>query len=167
VLAAALLPRIGGGSSVALRDSAEVLARELRYAGTRATATGRLHRWVVDLDEQQFRLERIEQNRVEVAFELPTTAELLDLSPPTPFPDFIPVDDHFGTWRWIDERGVWIAGVEVGDETYEEGVVAVAFGADGGADPALIRLLDEEAFETRLRVVAFTGAIKIVEIAPE
>jgi len=48
---------IGGGFGVHIRNSGRALASELEYVSQRAVTTGRAQRFVIDLDEQVFRVE--------------------------------------------------------------------------------------------------------------
>ncbi len=150
----------------ALRHSGRVVAGELGYAAQRAISTGRLHRWLIDLDEQTFRIEeQVKREEAPPVTELPTHAELLDLSPPTSLREYSPVENRSGEWRWLDDTDVVIDLVLIGDDSHDDGQVAVAFAPDGGADPAEVWLSDEAGRRMRTRVVAFTGEIHL-EDAP-
>ena len=144
-----------------LRNSGRVVVAELGYAGQRAISTGRLHRWVVDLDGQTFRIEEQIRRDAERDSELPTHAELLDLSPPSSEREYVPVENRSGEWRRLDDSNVVIDEVRIGDDSFEEGRASVAFAPDGGADPAEIWLRDEDGYEMRARIVAFTGEIHL------
>ena len=48
---------IGGGFGVHIRNSGRALAAELEYVSQRAVTTGRAQRFVIDLDQQLFRVE--------------------------------------------------------------------------------------------------------------
>lgn len=161
LLAVALLSRGGGGFGLRLQSATDVLAADLRYASQRAIATGRLHRFTLDLDGQAFRLEAIQDRPIDVGFDLPTHAELLDLTPPREELEFLPVDNRTGTWRGLDEDSVFIEMVRIGGEEVTDGVIGIGFASDGGADPAAIELADEDGNRTRLRVLAFTGEVRV------
>ncbi len=151
----------------ALRHSGRVIAAELGYAAQRAISTGRPHRWLVNLDEQSFRIEEQVRKEEPRATELPTHAELLDLSPPSSLREYAPVENRSGEWRWLDDTDVAIDEVLIGDDSYAEGQAGVAFSPDGGADPAEVWLRDEAGREMRARVVAFTGEIHLEDALRE
>ena len=164
LLMVALTPRLGGGMSRRLENAVDQIEADLRYAGQRAVATGKLHRWTVDLDEQLYRVEVAVP--IEPAEEptLPTHAELLDLAPPDLSVDYTGVSDGTGRWRWLGEAGIVIDAVRIGDESFAEGAVSVAFSGDGGADPAQVVLTDTEyEYTSGLRVLAFTGEVRRIE----
>ena len=48
---------IGAGFGVHIRNSGRALAAELEYVSQRAVTTGRAQRFVIDLDQQLFRVE--------------------------------------------------------------------------------------------------------------
>lgn len=144
-----------------LRSSGRVVVAELGYAAQRAISTGRLHRWVVDLDRQTFRIEERIDRAEKRDLELPTHAELLDLSPPRSQSEYLPVENRSGEWRELDDADVVIDEVRIGDDSHAEGLAAVAFAPDGGADPAEVRLRDDDGYEIRARVIAFTGEIQL------
>ncbi|MFQ5515639.1 MAG: prepilin-type N-terminal cleavage/methylation domain-containing protein [Myxococcota bacterium] len=159
--AGAVLPRLGGGFRFRLRDAGRELSAELGYAAQRAVATGRFQQWVVDLDAQRFRLEELQQSDVEPVIELPTHSELLDLAPPLPDAEYVPVPNRTGEWRRLETDEVMIDEIRLGDRGLREGLVALAFAPDGGADPATIWLLDENGSELRIRIAGFTGELRV------
>lgn len=145
------------------RISARALGAELRYTSERAIATDATHRWVVDLDEQRFRIERIDEREPEEERELSTTAELLDLKPPTPTLETTPIPTRAGDWHRLDAEDIAIDAVRVGDTELKKGIAAVAFGATGAADPAEIVLVNEEGERSVLQVLPFTSEVRILE----
>jgi prepilin-type N-terminal cleavage/methylation domain-containing protein len=156
-----------GGFSNALpmeiRTASRVVAAELDYASQRAITTGALHRWTVDLEQQAFRLERLEV-RLPPPQEDATHAELLDLAPPRGEREFVPLEQKQGEWRVLDESGVFFESVQIADQVVTSGVIGVLFAADGGADPAAVVLQDGAGRRTALRVIAFTGEIVVEEL---
>lgn len=160
IAATVLLPRLGPGFSQKLDHGAEVLAADLRYANQRAVATGRMHRWTIDLTDQLFRIEEQVRHEVETAL-LPTHADLLDLSPPRPDYSYQPVGNSTGGWRWLAESGVVVEEVAIGEDQYQDGLVSIAFSGDGGADPAQIVMSDEYGYRAVVRLLAFSGEVRI------
>jgi hypothetical protein len=153
--------RIGGGFGIAIGGEGRVMAAELRAASQRARATGRTQRLVVNLDAQAFRLEE-EVEIQELAEDMPQALRDL-LRPPAPRRHFVPVSSTAGTWRWLGEESVFFDGVDTRQGSFEEGVVAIGFGPDGGADRALIRLSDEHENRLGVRVDAFTGGVQLLD----
>lgn len=153
--------RIGGGFGIAISGEGRVVAAELRHAGQRALATGRTQRWVVDLDAQAFRLEeRIEVKRI--SGDLKQALQDL-LRPPVSRRYFVPVENQYGSWRWLDEETVRFDGVETRDGFFDQGAISIGFGPDGGANLAVIHLADEHQNRLGIRVDAFTGAVRLLD----
>ena len=159
LLTVVLMPSFGSFSR-ALDNAGSTVKADLRYTSQRAIATGRLHRWIIDLDEQLFRVEVQQDLREQQETQLPTHAELLDLAPPQRAYEYLPVNNTTGDWRWLGEDGVMVERLTIGEDEYDEGVVSIAFAGDGGADPAEIELADEYGYRMRLRVLAFTGEVR-------
>jgi len=156
---------IGGGFGVHMRNSARELAAELEYVSQRAVTTGHVQRVVIDLDHQLFRVEMEKPPpETDPNAALPSHAESLSLAPPIDLHEFVPVEDRLGEWRALaDADDVSISAVRLGEETHQDGVVAVGFSIDGSTDPAEIWLRDDHGYEVRVRLVAFTGEIHIEE----
>jgi len=145
-----------------LDPATTILVSKLRYTAQRATSTGAVHRLTLDLEGQSFRIESQEIRESETD-KLPGTASLVDLGPPRDTAEFTPVPTTDGQWTQLDLSDVRIAFVRVGDQQTEDEVGYVGFAAEGGADPAEIRLVDEEGFGRTIRVIAFTGEIVALE----
>jgi prepilin-type N-terminal cleavage/methylation domain-containing protein len=155
---------IGGGFGVHIRNSGRSLAAELEYVSQRAVTTGRVQRFVVDLDHQVFRVETEVPPPPDPDETLPEHAEGLSLAPPIEPQRFTPIDSMFGEWRPLDDaKDVAIREVRLGDEVRKNGAVAIGFSIDGGSDPAEIWLRDDAGYDLRIRMVAFTGEIRIEE----
>ncbi|MCP5068697.1 MAG: hypothetical protein GY946_19215 [bacterium] len=159
----ALGAQLGGGFGVHLRNSSRSLAAELEYVGQRAIATGRTHRFVVDLESQAYRTEVMNAPKDDEAGELPEHADLLDLSVKLSNEQFEPVNTSDGDWRWLNDSEVVFDEVRIGEEEVREGLAAIGFAPDGGADPAEIWLVDDGGYSMQLRVLAFTGEIRLEE----
>ncbi len=164
LLTAVFMPQLGGIFRFEIRGASRALAADLEYTGQRAIATGTLHYWVLDLDTQSYRIERMRDIPPLPPWALPTHAELLDLRAPVRSFELVLVENRTGEWRSIEQGGVWIDRVRVGDEEFRAGTVSIAFGADGGADPAELILADEGEHKLRIVIVAFTGEVRVEEI---
>ena len=85
---------------------------------------------------------------------------------PAPRPEFeySAVPNKSGNWRWLGESGVEIELVTLGSDEYDEGRVAIAFAGDGGAEPAELLLLDEHGNRKLVRLLAFTGDVRVHDV---
>ncbi len=164
LFAGVYLGGIGAVLPFEIRSASRTLAGDLGYASQRAAMAGDLHRWVVDLDAQVFRLERLVREPRDFGAELATHSDLLDLAPPIEVSEFRPVENRYGDWRRLKGAGVWIARVRVGDDEVEEGVIGIRFAPDGGADPAKLLLEDDGGRRFAVRVLAFTSEIRVDEL---
>ena len=163
VFASAFLPRLGGSFSYRIREARREIVAELNYTAQRAVARGRFQRWEVNLDEQRFRIQEGSVSETIASSDLPTHAELLDLSPPKASFAYAPVENRTGEWRWLESEEVVIDEIRIGDERYTTETAGITFAPDGGADPAQIWLVDEGGREIRIRITAFTGEIHVDE----
>ncbi len=161
LLSSAFLPNLGGSFGFRLRDASREIAGELDYVSQRAIATGVSHRWELNLDAQRFRVQRLEELPAEVWAELPTHSELLDLAPPRPQQDYIPIENRAGEWRALQSNRVRIDEVRLAHERLTAGSAVITFAPDGGADSAELWLQDDNGLELRIRVLAFTGELRI------
>jgi prepilin-type N-terminal cleavage/methylation domain-containing protein len=160
VLSVLFAPRIGKRLAFDLDNAAEILNAELRYAAERAVSTGETHRLVVDLEGQALRLEKVSLSEPPPPFSLPGTPALLDLTPPRPEQESKPVPERQGDWHSIDIDEVRIEAVLIGEQEFTDEKVAIAFGGDGGADAAALRLVDLEGNRLTLQVLPFTAEVK-------
>lgn len=159
---------LGGGFGVHMRNAGRTLAAELEYVGQRAVTTGKPQRVVIDLDQQVYRVEELPLAAEQAELELPEHAENLDLAPPLSQLAFEPVDGRIGEWRALDDADeVQLREVRLADEAKQDGMFAIGFAPDGACDPAEIWLRDDGGYDLRIRLVAFTGEIRIEEPEPE
>jgi prepilin-type N-terminal cleavage/methylation domain-containing protein len=164
LLAALFLPGAGLRLPYQIESSARVMAGELQAVQQRAIATGAAHRFVVDLDRQAFRVERMGGEEEPAARpELPSHAGLLELAPIRSERSYAPVEDRSGEWRSLDDPAVWFARVRVGEGDQRDGTIAIRFAVDGGTEPAHLWLEDEGGSRIELQLVAFTGEVRIFE----
>ena len=155
---------LGGGFGVHIRNAGRSLASELEYVSQRAVTTGRAQRFVIDLDQQMFRVEMEPPPQPEPDATLPEHAEGLSLAPPVLNREFVPVDSQLGEWRRLDDSDqVRIEAVRLGDEVKKDGAVAIGFSPDGASDPAQIWLTDDGGYAVHVRLIAFTGEVRIEE----
>ena len=144
-----------------LPGAAKVIAAELRYTAQRAIASGEVHRLSLDLVEQRFRVEHRTKKQPEADARLPSSPALLNLRPPVELTDFEPIPDQQGAWRELRETDVVLESVLIGDVEITDDTAFVGFAGEGGADPALIRLVDDNGATIQVRVLPFTGEVRI------
>ncbi len=162
LLASLVLPSVDIGGGLRLRNAARELAGDLAYASQRAVTTGREHAWVLDLDAQVFRIEQLVLEEQE-AFELPTHVGLLSLSPPESGLDYEPVGNRTGQCRELSEA-IAIAELCVAGECHEHGERWIVFSPDGAASPADVYVADSDGYEMQVRVIGFTGEVRIEDV---
>jgi hypothetical protein len=159
---------LGGGFGVHIRNAGRTLAAELEYVSQRAVTTGKPQRVLIDLDQQVYRVEELPPPADSGELELPEHAENLNLAPPLSELAFQPVEGRIGEWRALDDADqVRIREVRLADEKKQDGLFAIGFAPDGACDPAEIWLRDDGGYDLRVRLVAFTGEIRIEEPEPE
>jgi prepilin-type N-terminal cleavage/methylation domain-containing protein len=157
---------LGGGFGVHLKHAGRTLSAELEYVGQRAVTTGRPQRFVVDLDQQVFRVEELPTPpETEAGARLPEHAERLSLAPPLEAREFVPVDGRLGEWRSLDDRDeILIRELRLADEAKTDGAVAIGFSPDGASDPAELWLRDDGGYDLRIRLVPWSGEIRVEEV---
>ena len=159
---------VGGGFGVHLRNAGRTLSAELEYIGQRAVTTGQAQRIVIDLDQQVFRVEELPFVEPAADVPLPEHAEGLDLAPPPMQAEFQPVEGRIGEWHALDDADdVAFREVRLANEAKTDGAVAIGFSPDGASDPAEIWLRDDGGYDLRIRLVAFTGEIRVEEADPD
>ena len=163
LVASLALPSLDFGGQLKLRSAGREVAGELAYASQRAVATGHEHSWVVDLDEQAYRLEeRVDPE--EDAWELPTHEGLLSLAPPEPSLEYQPVNNRTGGWRRLSDPDVELAELCVSGDCFTDGLGWISFTGDGAATPAELWLIDRDGYRMLVRVMGFTGEIRVEEV---
>ena len=76
----------------------------------------------------------------------------------------MPIDSQLGEWRSSTTPTTSrIAEVRLGDQVARDGAVAIGFSSDGATDPAQIWLLDDGGYAVHVRLIAFTGEVRIEE----
>ncbi len=156
---------LGGGFGVHLKNAGRTLSAELEYVGQRAVTTGRAQRFVIDLEQQVFRVEELPPAVTPQAGELPEHAETLDLAPPLEAHEFVPVEGRLGEWRMLDDaEEIELREIRLADEAKTEGAVAIGFSPDGASDPAEIWLRDDGGYDLRVRLVPWSGEIRVEEV---
>ena len=163
LVASLALPSLDFGGQLKLRSAGREVAGELAYASQRAVSTGHEHSWVLDLDEQAYRLEE-QVDLDQDAWELPTHEGLLSLAPPEPSLEYQPVTNNTGSWRRLSDPDVELAELCVGGDCFSDGLGWISFSGDGAATPAEVWLIDPQGYRMLVRVAGFTGEIRVEEV---
>ena len=160
----ALANQVRGGLALPLHNSARVVAAGLRYASQRAVTTGRMHRFAVDLERQVFRIEVLEREIGLFELGAATHAGLQSLLPPRSTGKFLAVDDRAGSWRPLDDSGVWIDRIDGALADLASNLATVRFSRDGSAEVREVILSDRYENQLAIRVAPFTGEVRILEL---
>ena len=169
LVAAFVIPNLGGFRMRALRGEAQQLAAQLELARQRAIMTGVPHRVWLELDQAEYRLEWLAEDSesAEIAAERPQ--EKLDLdgntplvlaAPPAPVLDFQPIPGNFGRTQVIAEP-FYFEAVETPTERVERGEVSIEFARDGSADYTEIYLQDAQGDQLTLDVHPLDDRVRI------
>jgi len=166
LVAALVLPNLGGFRARALRDEARQIAAQLELARQRAIVTGVPHRLWMELDEAEYRLEwqAADPDAVPTA-----AAEELDLSGNTPLSlaaprrtgiEYRPIPGNFGR-RQVVADPFYFEGVETPEGFITRGEVSVDFARDGTASTAEIHLQDASGLRIALDIHPLDERVRI------
>ena len=169
LMAAFVLPNMGGLRRRALRNEAQQLASQLELARQRAIVTGVPHRLWLDLDEVEYRLEWLGQNPEEAEAEAPVADRDLDLNgntpldltaPPAHVLEYRPIPGHFGSLQVV-EHPFYFEAVATPQGRIEKGQVAIEFARDGSAEYTEIYLEDAQGDRVALDVHPLDERVRI------
>jgi type II secretion system protein H len=167
LVAAFIVPNLGGLRRRALRNEAQQIASQLELARQRAIVTGVPHRVWLELDEAEYRLEWLAQDPEQAE---PAAEELepdlvgntpLDLSaPPMRVLEYRPIPGHFGNLQIVAEP-FYFEAVETTQGRIERGQVSVEFARDGSAEYTEIYLEDAAGDRVALDVHPLDERVRI------
>lgn len=171
LVAAFILPNLGGLRRRALRNEAQQIASQLELARQRAIVTGVPHRVWLELDQAEYRLEWLGQNseEEEALAELPVADADLDLSgntplelsaPPARVLDYHPIPGNFGDLQVVAEP-FYFSAVETPQGRIERGQVGIEFARDGSAEYTEIYLEDAAGDRIALDVHPLDDRVRI------
>ena len=165
LVAAFVVPNLGGFRARALRAEAQQIAAQLELARQRAIVTGVPHRLWLELDEAEYRLEWFAEDPDAVT---PAAAEL-DLRGNTPLSltaprgqeiAYRPIPGNFGRLQVVAEP-FYFEGVETPEGWIDAGEVSVEFARDGTASYTLIHLQDASGNRIALDVYPLDERVRI------
>ena len=168
LVAAFVVPNLGGFRMRALRGEAARLASHLELARQRAIMTGVPHRVWLELEQSEYRLEWLAQDPETADLESPEPDELdlngntpLDLAaPPAPVLDYQPIPGNFGKLQVVSEP-FYFEAVETPEGRIERGEVSIGFARDGTADYTEIYLQDAQGDQIALDVRPLDDRVRI------
>ena len=167
LVAALVVPNLGGFRRRALHNEARQLASQLELARQRAIVTGVPHRVWLELDQAEYRLEWLAEDPTEPA-PAPAPDELdvrgntpLSLAaPPVRELEYRPIPGNFGRLQVVSEP-FYFEAVDTPDGRITRGQVSVGFGRDGTADDTAIYLQDAAGDRVALDVHALDERVRI------
>jgi len=168
LVSAMFLPGLRGAGSAGRQDEALNVASHLELARQRAIMTGKIHRLLLDVDNNAYRVEWFvrpsggEQgdtaaSRTRSAW-LGTDESIL--KPPANRARYEPIPNRFGSNSELAEP-FYFDGVETSEGWLDEGLVAIVFGQDGTTDQAEIVITDPDGFAATLQILPILDAVRI------
>lgn len=167
LVAAFVVPNMGGFRRRALRAEAQQIAAQLELARQRAIVTGVPHRLWIELDQAEYRLEWLAQDPEDA--ELPAADVELDLAGNTPLSlsappvrelEYRPIPGNFGNLQVVAEP-FYFEAVETPQGRITRGQVSVEFARDGTADYTEIYLQDAAGDQIALDVQPLDERVRI------
>jgi type II secretion system protein H len=171
LMAAFVLPNMGGLRRRALRNEAQQIASHLELARQRAIVTGVPHRLWLELEQAEYRLEWLASDAAEtegdeVAAEAEASLDLagntpLSLAaPPAPELAYQPIPGHLGELQVVAEP-FYFEAVDTPQGRITRGAVSVEFARDGSADYTEIYLQDAAGDHIELDVYPLDERVRI------
>jgi prepilin-type N-terminal cleavage/methylation domain-containing protein len=167
LVAAFVVPNMGGFRRRALRAEAQQIAAQLELARQRAIVTGVPHRLWLELDEAEYRLEWLSEDPEEV--ELAAAEPELDVNGNTPLSlaapparvfEYQPIPGNFGNLQLVSEP-FYFEAVETEQGRITRGEVSVEFQRDGSADYTEIYLQSADGDHIALDVYPLDERVRI------
>jgi len=165
LVAAFVVPNLGGFRRRALRGEAQQIAAQLELARQRAIVTGVPHRLWLELDQAEYRLEWLAGDPAEVAAAEPE----LDLSRNRPLSlsaprarerEYRPIPGNFGKLQVVADP-FYFEAVETPEGRITRGQVSVEFARDGSAEYTEIYLQDAAGDRVALDVHPLDERVRI------
>jgi prepilin-type N-terminal cleavage/methylation domain-containing protein len=169
LMAAFVLPNLGGLRRRALRNEAQQIASQLELARQRAIVTGVPHRLWLELDQAEYRLEWLAQDPEDTAAEPIAADSSLDLNGNTPLSlsapreiEFVyqPIPGNFGKLQVVADP-FYFEAVDTPQGRVTRGQVAIEFARDGSADYTEIYLEDAAGDHIALDVHPLDERVRI------
>jgi type II secretion system protein H len=167
LVAAFVIPNMGGLRRRALHAEAQQIAAQLELARQRAVVTGVPHRVWLELDQAEYRLEWLAEDPEEA--DLDAAEPEYDLNGNTPLSlsaplvrelEYRPIPGNFGNLQVVAEP-FYFEAVETPQGRTTRGEVSVEFARDGTADYTEIYLQDTEGDHIALDVYPLDERVRI------
>jgi prepilin-type N-terminal cleavage/methylation domain-containing protein len=167
LVAAFVVPSMGGLRMRALRAEARQIASQLELARQRAIVTGVPHRLWLELDQAEYRLEWLAADPEEAAI-AETKAEpeangngpISLKAPRAPLLDYRPIPGNFGRLQVVSDP-FYFEVVETPQGRFDRGQVGVGFGRDGSAEDTRIVIQDAVGDRIALDIHALDERVRI------
>ncbi len=167
-ISAMVLPglRFSGGSR--RHDEALNVASYLELARQRAIMTSRIHRVLIDVDNNSYRVEWFVRNTGSDAFDSVGAQQRAVwegdiesvLRPPAGDFRYQPIPSRFGNISTLADP-FYFDGVDTSDGWLDEGLVAIVFDRDGTTDRAQIVITDPDGFAATLDILPILDSVRI------
>jgi prepilin-type N-terminal cleavage/methylation domain-containing protein len=167
LVAAFVVPNLGGLRRRALRAEARQIAAQLELARQRAIVTGIPHRLWLELDEAEYRLEWLTEDpaeaevaAAEAEIDLDGNTPLSLAAPPVPVLEYRPIPGNFGNLQVVSDP-FYFEAVETQQGRITSGQVSVEFARDGTADYTEIYLQTADGDHVALDVHPLDERVRI------
>jgi type II secretion system protein H len=166
LVAAFVVPNLGGIRRRALRNEAQQIAAQLELARQRAVVTGVPHRLWLELDQAEYRLEWLAQDPDDVALaaapelELSGNSPISLAAPHTQALEFHPIPGNYGKLQVLTDP-FYIEAVDTPVGRITKGQVSIEFGRDGSAEYTRIYLQDAVGDRVALDVQELDERVRV------
>jgi len=167
-ISALVLPGLPFSGGSRRHDEALNVASHLELARQRAIMTNKIHRVLIDVDNNSYRVEWFLRRSGSDEFDNIANQQRalwegnLDsvLRPPLGEFGYEPIPTRFGNTSVLSEP-FYFDGVETSDGWLDEGLVAVVFDRDGTTDEAQIVITDPDGFAATLDILPILDSVRI------
>lgn len=170
LVSAMVLPGLRSSGSSGRHDEALNVASHLELARQRAVMTGKVHRVLLDVDNNSYRVEwfvRPQRDGFDdsdgVAASRRSAWEGTQdsvLRPPGNQPQYQPIPNRFGSPSTLADP-FYFDGVDTSEGWLDEGLVGIVFGSDGTTDAAQIVITDPDGYAATLDILPILDAVRI------
>ncbi len=165
---AIVLPGLNLTGGSGRHDQALNVAAHLELARQRAIMTGKVHRVLLDVDNNAYRVEwfvrpdgdELGDSSGERARSVWLGTEEDLLRPPGNDAEYVPIPSRFGSMSVLADP-FYFDGIETSEGWLDEGDVAIVFGQDGTTEPAQIVITDPDGFAATLDVLPILDSVRI------
>lgn len=167
-ISALVLPGLPFSGGSRRHDEALNVASHLELARQRAIMTSKIHRVLIDVDNNSYRVEWFVRKTGSDEFDNVADQQRavwggnIDsvLRPPAGEFSYEPIPTRFGNTSVLAEP-FYFDGVETSDGWLDDGLVAVVFDRDGTTDEAQIVISDPDGFAATLDILPILDSVRI------